>query len=231
MSFDELFALGQRDDEPDGKFNMAVMGLRLAARSNGVAALHGATSRQMFQGLWPDLAVDEVPIGSITNGVHGRTWASARVDALLSRVVGEDWPGADAERWSRVREIDPIEAWATLNDGRDELVRLARQKLGAGRPRLVRAHRRLRPPLRDLQAGDAAAVGARPAAGPAARRRAPDAVRVRRQGPPGRHARQGADPAHRAVRPPGRRAPPLRVPRPTTTSRSPGRCTTAATCG
>ena len=130
VSFDELFALGQRDDEPDGKFNMAVMGLRLAARSNGVAKLHGAISRAMFQGLWPDLAVDEVPIGSVTNGVHGRTWVSPRVDALLSRVVGEDWPGADAERWSRVREIDPLEAWATLNDGRDELVRLARQKLG-----------------------------------------------------------------------------------------------------
>jgi starch phosphorylase len=130
ITFDELFALGHREDEPERKFNMAVMGLRLAARSNGVAKLHGATSRAMFQGLWPDLSVDEVPIGAITNGVHGRTWVSARVDALLSRVVGEDWPGADAERWSRVREVDPLEAWATLNDGRDELVRLARQKLG-----------------------------------------------------------------------------------------------------
>ena len=130
ITFDELFALGERDDEPDGKFNMAVMGLRLAARSNGVAKLHGAVSRQMFQGLWPDLAVDEVPIGSITNGVHGRTWVSARVDALLSRVVGEDWHGADAARWSRILDVDPLEAWSTLNDGRDELVRLARQRLG-----------------------------------------------------------------------------------------------------
>ena len=130
VTFDELFALGERDDEPDGKFNMAVMGLRLAARSNGVAKLHGAVSREMFQGLWPDLAVDEVPIGSITNGVHGRTWVSPRVDALLSRVVGEDWHGADAARWSRILEVDPMEAWSTLNDGRDELVRLARQRLG-----------------------------------------------------------------------------------------------------
>ena len=130
VSFDELFAIGERADEPDEKFNMAVMGLRLAARSNGVAKLHGAVSREMFQGLWPDLAVDEVPIGSITNGVHGRTWVSARVDALLSRVVGEDWHGADRERWSRILEVDPMEAWSTLNDGRDELVRLARQRLG-----------------------------------------------------------------------------------------------------
>ena len=130
VTFDELFELGQRADEPDDKFNMAVMGLRLAARSNGVARLHGAVSRRMFNGLWPDLAVDEVPIGSITNGVHGRTWASARVDALLTRVVGEDWPGADATRWARVRDVDALEAWTTLNDGRDELVRLARQRLG-----------------------------------------------------------------------------------------------------
>jgi starch phosphorylase len=130
VTFDELFAIGERQDEPDGKFNMAVMGLRLAARSNGVAKLHGAVSREMFQGLWPDLAVDEVPIGSITNGVHGRTWVSARVDALLSRVVGEDWHGADAARWARILDVDPMEAWSTLNDGRDELVRLARQRLG-----------------------------------------------------------------------------------------------------
>ncbi len=130
VTFDELFAIGEREDEGDDKFNMAVMGLRLAARSNGVAKLHGAVSRRMFQSLWPDLAVDEVPIGAITNGVHGRTWVSARVDALLSRVVGEDWHGADAERWSRIAEVDPLDAWSTLNDGRDELVRLARQRLG-----------------------------------------------------------------------------------------------------
>ncbi|MDQ3469980.1 MAG: alpha-glucan family phosphorylase, partial [Actinomycetota bacterium] len=131
VSFDELFALGDWDEEPDDRFNMAVMGLHLAARSNGVAKLHGTVSRDMFRGLWPDLVAAEVPIGSITNGVHGRTWVSARVDALLTRLVGEDWPGADAQRWSRVCDVDPAEAWAVLDDGRDELVRLARRRLGA----------------------------------------------------------------------------------------------------
>lgn len=130
VSFDELMAIGHSPDDTEGNFNMAVMGLRLAARSNGVAKLHGAVSREMFHDLWPDLSVDEVPIGSITNGVHGRTWVSPRVDALLTRVVGEDWPGADAQRWARIKDVDPVEAWSTLNDGRDELVRLARQRLG-----------------------------------------------------------------------------------------------------
>ena len=131
VPFERLFALGQPPSDDDDKFNMAVMGLRLAARSNGVARLHGAVSRRMFHALWPQLSVDEVPIGSVTNGVHGRTWVSARVDALLTRVVGEQWPNTDAERWARIRDVDPVEAWATLNDGRDELVRLARQRLGA----------------------------------------------------------------------------------------------------
>ena len=84
VTFERLFALGQPPSDGDDKFNMAVMGLRLAARSNGVARLHGAVSRRMFHELWPQLSVDEVPIGSVTNGVHGRTWVSARVDALLT---------------------------------------------------------------------------------------------------------------------------------------------------
>ena len=77
-------AVGQRPDEPDDdRFNMAVMGLRLAGRSNGVAQLHGAVSREMFQGLWPDVPVDEVPIGAITNGVHAHTWVSDGIADLL----------------------------------------------------------------------------------------------------------------------------------------------------
>ena len=55
---------------------MAVMGLRLASMSNGVSKLHGHTSRLMFQQLFPSVPLDEVPIGSVTNGVHGRTWVS-----------------------------------------------------------------------------------------------------------------------------------------------------------
>ena len=212
VTFDELFAIGEREDEPDGTFNMAVMGLRLAARSNGVAELHGAVSREMFHGLWPDLDVDDVPIGSITNGVHGRTWVSARVDALLSRVVGEDWPAADAGRWSRIVEVDPLDAWSTLNDGRDELVRLARRRLGEdvldpsvltiGFARRFATYKR----------ATLLAVRHRAPLRAALRRRAPGAVRLRRQGPPGRQPGQAADPAHRAVRPLGRRPPPLRVP-------------------
>src|SRR6516164_6287948 len=69
-----IVALGAEDD-PE-KFNMAHMGLRLAQRANGVSLLHGRVSRAMFNELWAGFDPGEVPIGSITNGVHARTWAA-----------------------------------------------------------------------------------------------------------------------------------------------------------
>jgi starch phosphorylase len=76
-----------------GVFNMAVMGMRLAQRVNGVSRLHGTVSRQMFAGLWPGFDAAEVPIGSITNGVHGPTWIAPQ---LLDHVGGAAAPGGDA---------------------------------------------------------------------------------------------------------------------------------------
>ena len=236
VTFDELFAIGVHDDEPlpsgeEPKFNMAVMGLRLAARSNGVARLHGAVSRQMFRGLWPDLAVDEVPIGAVTNGVHGRTWVSPRVDALLSRVVGRGLAGG------RRLALGPRPWHRPAGSVGDDQQRPRRPRASrpptprSGRPRSDRADGRLRPPLRHLQAGDAAALRRRSPLRPAVRQRASRAVRLRRQGPPGGHARQGTDPAHRAVRSRRRTFDTGSCSSPTTTSRSPGRCTAAATCG
>lgn len=136
VTTDELFAIGRSPDddgeEEEPKFNMAVMALRLAARSNGVAKLHGTVSRAMFNGLWPDLPPAESPIGSITNGVHGPSWTSSRVDALLSRAIGEDWSMAGADRWEVVYDLDPAEIWDTMVGGRRGLVRFVRGLLGGG---------------------------------------------------------------------------------------------------
>lgn len=80
-------------------FNMAVMGLRLAQRANGVSKLHGRVSREMFVGLWPGFAADEVPIGSITNGVHAPTWVAEPLGAIDLPTVG------DAALWERRRQL------------------------------------------------------------------------------------------------------------------------------
>lgn len=81
-------------------FNMAVMGLRLAQRANGVSTLHGAVSREMFRGLWPGFDTPEVPITSVTNGVHAATWVAPEVLAL-----GEDIAAAPAADLWELRRV------------------------------------------------------------------------------------------------------------------------------
>ena len=90
VNVDRVLALGS--EEGPSMFNMAHMGLRLAQRANGVSQLHGAVSRAMFRGLWPQFDVEEVPIGSVTNGVHGSTWTAREVTALLAE---PDKPGVN----------------------------------------------------------------------------------------------------------------------------------------
>ncbi|MCC6435173.1 MAG: alpha-glucan family phosphorylase [Acidimicrobiales bacterium] len=130
VSLDELMSLGHRiGDPPDERFNMAVMGLRLAARSNGVSKLHGDVSRDMFADLWPAVPGGEVPITSITNGVHGQTWISPEMDELLHKCVGADWSAADAEQWDNIGELSSSEVWATRRVGTQRLVGFVRSKL------------------------------------------------------------------------------------------------------
>jgi len=88
---DRILALGAEEDP--GVFNMAHMGLRLAQRANGVSALHGEVSRDMFRALWPGFDVTEVPITSITNGVHGPTWTADEALVPLDSI-------SDRELWT-----------------------------------------------------------------------------------------------------------------------------------
>ena len=85
VPLDRIIAFGAEDDP--SKFNMAHMGLRLAQRANGVSLLHGRVSRAMFNELWPGFDPNEVPIGSITNGVHAPTWAAPQWLEVAPRAV------------------------------------------------------------------------------------------------------------------------------------------------
>jgi len=130
ITLDELMTLGHYpDEEPDAPFNMAVMGLRLAARSNAVAKLHGRVSRAMFKPLWPDVPEAETPIGSVTNGVHAHTWISPEMDDLLGRYVLPEWHEADAERWAHVDDARDDEIWRVKEQSRERLVAFVRGRL------------------------------------------------------------------------------------------------------
>ncbi len=81
---ERILELGREDDPT--MFNMAHMGLRLGQRANGVSVLHGAVSRGMFAQLWPGFDEDEVPISSVTNGVHAPTWMAREILAISTAV-------------------------------------------------------------------------------------------------------------------------------------------------
>ena len=107
-------------------FNMAVMGLRLADRANGVSLLHGVVSRGMFGGLWSGFDADDVPITSITNGVHAATWVDRRVRDL----VGEDRElVGEAEGWERIANTSDETLWTVKRELRMQLVQMVRQRL------------------------------------------------------------------------------------------------------
>jgi starch phosphorylase len=113
VPLDRVIAFGAEDDP--SKFNMAHMGLRLAQRANGVSLLHGRVSRAMFNELWPGFDSSEVPIGSITNGVHAPTWAAPQWLELGRELVGGELPSAPAvwepTLWERLQQVDPGHLW------------------------------------------------------------------------------------------------------------------------
>ncbi len=116
LSRDEFLALGRRHPERAGTaLCPAVLALRLAAHSNGVSRLHGEVAREMWQGLWPGVPKDEVPIGHVTNDVHFRSWISLEMNQLYDRYLGPRWreDPADETVWRRAEQIAPEELWRT----------------------------------------------------------------------------------------------------------------------
>ncbi len=137
LPLDRVLALGA-ETFPGGDpavFNMAVMGMRLGQRVNGVSKLHGEVSREMFAGLWPGFDTSEVPIGSITNGVHAPTWVAPEVLDLASGHPGDAAAAQqlpeDGHAWERVAHTAPARLWEIRRALRGRLVTLARERLRA----------------------------------------------------------------------------------------------------
>ncbi|MDJ0322279.1 alpha-glucan family phosphorylase [Cryobacterium sp. PH31-AA6] len=130
VAVDDLLALGAenyQDGSPD-VFNMALMGLRLGQRANGVSKLHGEVSRRMFKGLWPGFDADDVPIASITNGVHAPTWTDPALLALAQNRLGtSDTSEAD---WASDAVSDD-DLWQVRGQMRLQFVEDARRRIAA----------------------------------------------------------------------------------------------------
>ena len=127
---DRILALGSEPVENGDPevFNMAVMGLRLGARANGVSQLHGEVSRGMFAGLWPGFDVEDVPISSVTNGVHAPTWVAREIFEFAEREIGAELI-SEAKGWEQIDKVPDALVWSTRRALRERLVGEVRRRL------------------------------------------------------------------------------------------------------
>ncbi len=130
LTREQFLALGGVKEAWGDAFSMPAIALRLSKGANAVSELHGQVARKMWNFLWPDKSVDEVPIHHITNGVHTGTWLARRMRMLYERYLGADWwqmldePGL----WSQVMNIPDGELWAVRRHLRRKLMLFANDR-------------------------------------------------------------------------------------------------------
>jgi starch phosphorylase len=129
ISVDDLLAMGRQDPEDNSEpFNMAYLAVRGSGQINGVSKLHGKVSRQIFQPLFVHWPQEQVPIGSVTNGIHVPTWDSAEADALWTSACGEKrWRGDRPDK-DDVCQIPIQQLWQMRTAGRKGLIEQMRKR-------------------------------------------------------------------------------------------------------
>lgn len=132
ISQEEFLALGRENTgDLDAPFSMATLAIKTASFYNGVSKLHGEVSRDLFKNQWPEVPVEEVPITSVTNGVHARSCVAKYNQELFDRYLGPKWHSTPADRpiWEKVYAIPDEELWRTHERCRTELVVFVRERL------------------------------------------------------------------------------------------------------
>jgi starch phosphorylase len=129
ISVDELLAMGRQNPEDTSEpFNMAYLAVRGSGQINGVSKLHGKVSKQIFQPLFPHWPQEDVPIGSVTNGIHVSTWDSAEADALWTSACGtKRWRG-DRPAEDDIRRLTDAQIWQIRIAERKTLIARMRKR-------------------------------------------------------------------------------------------------------
>jgi starch phosphorylase len=130
VDFENLMALGREDANNDKEyFNMAFLAMRGSGNVNAVSKLHGKVSRQLFSNLYPRWPVDEIPVDSITNGVHTPSWDSEFADELWTKNCGKErWKGNLKTIQKDIDKISGDSLWTMRNESRNKLVNYVRQR-------------------------------------------------------------------------------------------------------
>jgi starch phosphorylase len=129
--FENVLSLGRKNlEDSTERFSMAVLALKTSSFRNAVSVLHRAVSQEMFQDLWPRLPVEEVPITSVTNGVHTPTWINGDLATLYDQYLQPDWRERleETNMWELVHEIPAAEMWEMHRKRKRRLVAFVRER-------------------------------------------------------------------------------------------------------
>ena len=133
IEFEQLMGLGRRNPQDSyERFSMAILAIKASCYRNAVSRLHQLISQEMFQDLWPQLPVWEVPITSITNGVHLLNWLSSDLATLYDQYLQPDWRErlTDPKTWEQVQDIPDQELWEAHRRRKRRLVGFVRERQG-----------------------------------------------------------------------------------------------------
>ncbi len=131
ISWEELMHLGSMGKGDHTLFSMTVLALKTSRFANGVSKLHGQVSRRLWQDLWSNVPVEEVPITSITNGVHAKTWAAGEFHDLYWKYLGKDWEDrqGELEFWRGVIDIPDHVLWNVHQVLKERMIEFLRERL------------------------------------------------------------------------------------------------------
>lgn len=131
LSLEEFLALGRVNGGADAAFGLTPLALRMSRSINGVSRKHGEVSRQLWQKMWPEQKTDDVPITSVTNGVHPATWVASPIRSVYQRLAGDDWleMARHASAWSvAIDKLADEELWQAHSLLKQRLVAFVRDR-------------------------------------------------------------------------------------------------------
>ncbi len=160
LDVEQFMRMGRVNGDPDEDFNVAALALRQSPRRNAVSRLHRRVTARMMQVGWPDFPPGDMPIESITNGVHTETWMAAEMGQLYDHYLGPRWreDASAREAWQRVERIPDLELWHTHCRMRERLVAYAREQADA-QAREKRSATGVGPPPHPPLRSDALTIG------------------------------------------------------------------------
>ena len=138
ITFERFFGFGQTTVDRVDTFSMTILALRTSRHANGVSALHGEVSRGLWKDVWAGVPKDEVPITSITNGIHTKTWTAPKFTALYEKYLGADWEEhlTEPDFWRGVIDIPDDVLWQTHQGLKRRLIEFVRMRLKSRRERI-----------------------------------------------------------------------------------------------